>query len=69
MLCYSVGAAQVLEAYMIQESDVAKDSSSQIMTLCRVLDLAEAVLKRRGLSVPEHLILQAWVFQTSATAT
>ena len=38
---------------------MAKDANAQLTIVCKAIDWVEQVLKTRGLTLPEHLILQA----------
>ena len=38
-----------------------KDSSTEVTCLMRALDVAESILSPRGLSLPEHLVVEASV--------
>lgn len=37
-----------------------KDSSTEVTCLMRALDVADSILSSRGLSLPEHLIIEAF---------
>lgn len=46
--------------YFVLEPDVPKDSSTEVTCLMRALDVADSILSSRGLSLPEHLIIEAF---------
>lgn len=37
-----------------------KESSTEVTCLMRALDVADSILSSRGLSLPEHLIIEAF---------
>jgi len=49
----------VLEAYFFQDSDCKKGSNNQITVLVRILELVKQVLYKKGIDMPEHLLLRA----------
>ena len=48
----------VLEAYYILEPDMHSDSNMEMTLVNRTIDLAQKVLKKRGLPLPQHIVLQ-----------
>ncbi len=50
---------QVCEVYFILEPDICKDSSTEITCLLRALDIAADILARKGVRMPEHLVIEA----------
>ncbi len=49
----------LLEAYILMEPDIPKDSSMQITMLCLALNFARQMLTAKGIEMPLHLIVQA----------
>ena len=49
----------LLEAYILMEPDIPKDSSMQITMLCTALHFASQALASKKLEMPLHLIVQA----------
>ena len=49
---------KVVESYFILEPDVPKDSSTEVTCILRALDHAKAVLDKRQIPMPEHLIIE-----------
>ncbi|CAK8991492.1 Uncharacterized protein SCF082_LOCUS2681 [Durusdinium trenchii] len=51
----------VVESYFVLEPDVPKDSSTEITCILRALDQAKEILDKRGIPIPEHLIIEDFV--------
>ena len=50
---------EVLEAFYVLEPDIKKDSSTEITCILRGLDAAAEILDKRGVALPEHLVIEA----------
>ena len=50
--------AQVCECYFILEPDIPKDSSTEVTCILRAIDHAAGILRRKGIRMPEHLVLE-----------
>ena len=49
----------LIEAYVLMEPDIPKDSSMQITMLCLALNFARQRLTAKGMDMPLHLVVQA----------
>ena len=49
----------LIEAYVLMEPDIPKDSSMQIAMLCLALHFAQSAIASKGLDMPMRLIAQA----------
>ena len=47
-----------MESYYVLEPDVPKDSSTEITCILRALDQVKDILDRRGVQMPEHLVIE-----------
>ena len=49
----------VLEAYFLTDADVRKDSNMQCTVIAHILDLVQEKLKKKGISMQRHMVVQA----------
>ena len=49
------------EIYWVLRPDVPKDSSTEMSCILRALDIAAGILDARGVTMPEHLVIEAGI--------